>query len=498
MHVLFAVVFIGWMQGDAKAQRKIRTQRPSIQSMIKQSDIDYQLWESFSLVQKANSGDAAAQHELGLRYLVGKGFLADTAKAAFWIQKAALQDFLPAHYNLGILYLNGLGVEWNPFKAYQEFKLTANRNLVDAKYVLGLLTTENLIVARDWAKAFAYIKEAAQEGFEPAKKVLKEFEKRGIRIDSATTRETDARTKGSAGASKDTTQKKVRPIFLDFDVDTSSHANDSTLIADVMREAGAQLRKALEVRGTDVRSSPLETLTEEADGGSPESLVLLGRTYEQGLNVPKDRVKAAAYYLRALRLDSPRAYELLSRLVQEKGFAEEVETKAKASNAEAQFVWSSLAAVQIERRITPEQALSLLQKAAEQKHIPAIIELGLCYQSGRWVKQDRAKAEELWKIAASAGSSEAQIRLASLSVARGVDAGRSLEILKQAMENGSIIAQVAIGYCYERGFGVAVNKGEAARVYREAAKRGSESAYAALRRMHDEIRPKDKEFEIEE
>jgi len=61
---------------------------------------------------------------------------------------------------------------------------------------------------------------------------------------------------------------------------------------------------------------------------------------------------------------------------------------------------------------------------------------------------------------------------------------------------GSILAEVALALCYETGRGVRQQKGEAARLYRNAAQRGSQSAYDALRRMHDEIRPPGKEFEI--
>ena len=40
-------------------------------------------------MEKANNGDASAQHELGIRYLLGRGFGVDTVKSAYWIQKAA-------------------------------------------------------------------------------------------------------------------------------------------------------------------------------------------------------------------------------------------------------------------------------------------------------------------------------------------------------------------------------------------------------------------------
>jgi len=463
--------------------------------MIKESDVDYQLWEGFTLVQKANAGEPAAQHELGLRFLTGKGFSSDTAKAVYWVKKSADQEFLTARFNLGIFLLNGVGLDWNPFEAYRQFETAAEKKLPEAAYVQGLLLTENLVVPRDWLRAYELIKEAADNDFAAAKKILKEFEKRGIHVDSGMTRKVKS--------AKDSSAKKLRPIFLTFDVDTSSRADDSTIVADLMREGSSQLKKSFEAMRNqpDDRSasrSTLASLTEEADAGSPEALTYLGRLYEKGLNVKKDRFMAAECYLRALRAESPRAHELLWNLAREQGFAQELERKAKSTDAQAQFIWAGQLAVQVENRLTPDQALGMLQSAAEKNYRQALIELGMCYQSGRWVKQDRVKAEDLWRQAAALGSVEARIRLAAISVVRGEEVEMNFAILRQAMEDGSVIALVAIGYCYEKGIGVVRNKGEGARMYRDAVQRGSENAYAALRRMHDEIRPKEKKFEVEE
>jgi len=49
-------------------------------------------------------GDVLAQHELGIRYLIGRGAAPDTAKAAYWIKKAADQNYGPALFDMGIIY----------------------------------------------------------------------------------------------------------------------------------------------------------------------------------------------------------------------------------------------------------------------------------------------------------------------------------------------------------------------------------------------------------
>ena len=99
------------------------------------------------------------------------------------------------------------------------------------------------------------------------------------------------------------------------------------------------------------------------------------------------------------------------------------------------------------------------------------------------------------------GSSDALVRIAitRVRVEKGEEAlGQSIQHLDNARQAGSVLAQAALGYCYEHGIGVSRSKAEAATLYRSAAQRGSQDAFRALRRMHDEVRPAEKEFVVEE
>ena len=69
-------------------------------------------------------------------------------------------------------------------------------------------------------------------------------------------------------------------------------------------------------------------------------------------------------------------------------------------------------------------------------------------------------------------------------------------MLKTYSNKGSVLAEAALAYCYEKGIGVNQNKARAARLYRQAAQRGNEAAYNSLRNMYDEIRPDEEEFQI--
>ena len=53
------------------------------------------------LHQRAVSGDAAAQLDLGLRYVTGRGIHADERAALNWIGKAAAQGNAAAQFELG-------------------------------------------------------------------------------------------------------------------------------------------------------------------------------------------------------------------------------------------------------------------------------------------------------------------------------------------------------------------------------------------------------------
>jgi len=193
-------------------------------------------------------------------------------------------------------------------------------------------------------------------------------------------------------------------------------------------------------------------------------------------------------------------------LMEQQGFFDLLKSRVGLHDADAEFTWAALAALKLdylmaqkEGAITDKQALEFLTRAAATKHIQAIIELGLCYYSGRWVPEDRRQAIELWTEASSLGSREAKIRLAALSVRTEKNETKlhdNIGQLEEAAQKGSVLAQVALGFCYETGTGVVKKIPEAVRLYRSSAQRGSQDAYYALKRLHDQIRPPDKEFQI--
>ncbi len=474
-----------------------------------QPDLAYQMWQQFNLTREANSGDVLAQHELGLRYILGEGIAADTVKAAYWIHKAAEKGLTAASFNYGILLLNGWGVNWDPFKAYKYFLDAANDGMPQAEYIVGILYTDNLIIKKNIDKAYYWVKKSVKGNFEPAKVVLPEI---ASKVDTSKIKIDDSFV--NKKSKKDTSNQKSNQslsnslglVFVDFttDQDTISHISDSTLVDDILLINSDDLNKELGLKEKDnsidsIKTSGISSLLKYADAGSPEALTFIGRLYEEGIYYPRDIVAASAYYVRAIKLDSPRSPFLLYKLIKTKNYFELLKSDIDQNIPDAMFVWYGLHSLGFDNQITDYDANKLLQQAASKFYIPAIVELGLNYYTGKYVKQDKQNGLSMWMSAVKFGSIEAKVRIKTAEVYGEIQSqsyDNAVEDLKDAEKEGSVLAQVTLGYCYENGIGLNQDKGDAAKEYRFAARRGNRYAYDQLKRLYDEIRPPDPMFRV--
>lgn len=474
-----------------------------------QPDLSYQLLHQFKLVQMANSGDPLAQHELGLRLLMGDGIPADTNTAVYWIKKAASQKLSAAQYNYGIMLLNGLGTDWNPFLAYENFLSAAESGMSQAQYVVGLLYTDNLIVQRDWNRSYFWTKKAFDGGFEPAKEILDQISPKVSKgfIDSVSSDKFDFVKKKPVKENDDNSiQSSVGLVYIDFteNQDTSLSLTDKMLIQDLERTEIKNIFDSLGIKQSDslltrlYRKQQIDYLKELAEAGSPEAMVLMGRLYETESSIGKNLLTAAEFYIRATILDSHRAAYLLWKLLKQKHFFETLRTAERNNDPTAQFVWYGLEKLGYDNQLTDLDAAKLVLNSANQNHIPALIELGFNYYTGKYFKQDKNKALEIWQIAKDLGSIESNVRIIAsrLYDSPGSVSSSDIEALKKFSENGSLLAQVALAHCYENGIGINKNMAVAAKLYRTATQRGNRFAYEQLKRIYDSIRPNSQNFRI--
>ncbi|MEG8946269.1 tetratricopeptide repeat protein [Rosettibacter firmus] len=460
----------------------------------------YSLLAGYLLVTEANRGDPFAQHELGLRYLLGQGFPPDTVKAIYWIRKAVDQNLPVAKFNYGILLYNGIGVPWNPFEAYLNFKSAANAGLPEAEFAYGLMLVDNLIVNKNYNKAYQLFQSSAKKGYLPAKEAIEQMKKSGFTFYEDTT-QTKSQT---VEVNEDS-----RLISSEWDLEYYNFDDDSTKEenVDISKLLDGKVKDLKKYFGIDEAKENLNLadttgkgiLLFAAENGSPEAIYVIGLCYEKGFMFEKNLIKASTNYLHAYRLGSYKAGERLFKMIADENFGNVLKENVNRKNTDAMYVTAGLAALGLLNLISDQEALELLKNAALQNHLLSIIELGLCYSSGSLVKKDLKKAIEYWEIARRLSSKEALIRIAFAQIVDTTfrnNVEEQINILKNAAEEGSVLAETYLGYCYEKGIGVKEEKGIAAKLYRRAAQRGNQTAFNSLKKMYDELRPSDEEFQL--
>lgn len=104
--------------------------------------------------EKARAGElstkstAAAQFDLGQRYLKGAGVPRDYVEAAKWFRLAAEAGHALAQRNLGYLYLHGRGVELNRAEAEKWLRKAAQQGLSGAELTTAILSMEKPITEK--------------------------------------------------------------------------------------------------------------------------------------------------------------------------------------------------------------------------------------------------------------------------------------------------------------------------------------------------------------
>ncbi|XP_041375533.1 secretory immunoglobulin A-binding protein EsiB-like [Gigantopelta aegis] len=90
----------------------------------------------------AHLGYAHAQHQVGQRYLHGKGVEKHDDKAMEWFRKAADQGHAHASYNLAIGHLRGMNAGLKPGEAHTLIHHAASKGVEEADKVLNTICTQ--------------------------------------------------------------------------------------------------------------------------------------------------------------------------------------------------------------------------------------------------------------------------------------------------------------------------------------------------------------------
>jgi TPR repeat protein len=255
------------------------------------------------LQKLADSGEPAAQNELGVRYRLGTDVDKDPARAVPWFAKAAKQGYAKAYFNLGAAYYNGDGVAINDSDACVWFLMAADAGEQRGQEALA----------------------RTREQFTPARMTLCE-------VLAATAYLTGERVKqdygkalqwfAAAASAKDGLACERLAYMYSRGLGVPTNPQESLTwvkrsaelgYAPALYELGYSYDHGL--NGTQDVAAAKKYYEQAAANGQPEALVALGDMYEQGRGTKLDRQQALSYYIVASEYGSPEGQASAERLM---------------------------------------------------------------------------------------------------------------------------------------------------------------------------------------
>jgi len=228
-------------------------------------------------------------------------------------------------------------------------------------------------------------------------------------------------------------------------------------------ETYLQLGKWYEEGGL-VPKEPLKAFAWYSRGEDTENAELLyriGRCHEKGIGVIPNPTSAFEYYTKAHQkgyLDATyhvgRCYDLGIGVASNPKAAQEY--YRKASHAGHNDALRNYAKSVLDGRDfagDPATSHSIYSALAEEGDPEAQVKLGDFYMTGSVVEQDRMEATKWYMKAAEAGNPEGQFRLATCyeKVPELVSTSKAIEWYEKAANQGHARAQLVLATCYEQG-----------------------------------------------
>ena len=342
----------------------------------------------------AEKGDKEAQYNLGAVYETGFGVKVDFKESSKWYQMAAEQEHVLAQLHLGVLYLLGKGVKESSIKGAKWIRASANNGNELAKMINEKVLSSSGDFKLDEKKVIAEVHAALENGdIYAQEKLIHILAKLKKKEQNQPKKERFAGNVTGSGAKPGTVQNEV-PAFLN-------------------EKSGQQA----------LPESDLISIRRHANEGEAEAQYMLGRMYETGRKVEKDKTHAVTWYKSA----------------------------ASQGHRDAQY----------------RLALSLIYGLGTEKNIN---------QGGEWLHKAAAqKHEAANRLISYFTSPESGAVNYNCSLAFAWNLERAL--------NGDGDAQLSIGYMLENGWGVYQNVAEAREWLVKSRAAGAKGAAGQLRQM---------------
>ena len=171
--------------GDAyKTEKDLRAKAES-GDVAAQYELGARFWqegkftEAYEWYKKAaDNGSVRGAHALGVMYVFGQGVAIDYAEAMKWFTTAAQQGDVDSQYSLGVRYAKGDHVQQNFTEAVKWFSMAANQGQADAQVSLGRRYANGEGVPKDVVEAYKWFTIAADQKHWAANGVRDDLEKK--------------------------------------------------------------------------------------------------------------------------------------------------------------------------------------------------------------------------------------------------------------------------------------------------------------------------------
>jgi TPR repeat protein len=212
--------------------------------------------------RQAESGDAAAQYELGRRLSSGDGVPMDRERGRVLFELSAQQNFAKSEYELARHYDGQTGQAFDRKRSFDYLQRAAQHGDVPAQVDLAFrYLNGSEIVPKDPVQSFRWFTSAASRGSTIANCMLADFHR-----------------DGRGGARQD--DRKALELYRRTATTLDACARKSQYELYRMYEAGRGTPKNL--------TAAVGWLKKSAQAGNPIAQAALGRAYLQGKDLPKN------------------------------------------------------------------------------------------------------------------------------------------------------------------------------------------------------------------
>lgn len=252
---------------------------------------------SQSLLSRAESGDTAAQRELGLAYDRGDKLPQNDVQAAQWYTKAAEQGDAVAENNLGVMCRLGRGVPKDLHSALQWYSKAARQQLPAAFMNIGIAYFNGEGVDADPVQAYAWVALSSGYNYQPAKEALAHIQQEVSQCEVL-----DAWS--AIGDAYEAGQMLPRDLVKAEEWYRKSAEGGSP---------EAQLKLSISLQSSDAKEST-NWLEKSLKQGFAPAMTFIGKRFETGAGEPQDARQAGKWYTKAFRAGDPYAAVALAHL----------------------------------------------------------------------------------------------------------------------------------------------------------------------------------------